>query len=234
MKNITRASRGSATHLHVKAGNIIKGNDPMDEAIDNAPSIAEDSTLISKAVAPGSDEPLLGNSPLFQVDGCAERSISLLKANKAEFVNTKPGDFPSLEDESEGEDRVACAEPRTQKSSGFIPVGRQVAACPYFLRRNTEYTYMLFYLYVHAEFKDTEHLSFKYNKPIKIKRGQYYTAFRYLADAWRVSTSKVKTFLKKMEDAGQIKTQHEPSGTIITLLYYDGCVPATKSKGTQN
>lgn len=206
----------------------------MNEQLDKDPIIAECSTLIFKAVASDSKGPLRGSDPSFQVDGCEERRLALLNGNKAKFVNTKLGDFPPLEDESEGEDGVACAEPRMQKSSGFVPVGRQVFESPYFIRGKKDSVFMLLDLYGQAEFKDTTRFSFKYHKPVHLKRGQVYTALRYLGGRWGVSTNKVRTFLKNMQDEGLIETQHERSGTIITLLHYGGCNSAIKSTETQD
>ncbi len=152
--------------------------------------------------------------------------------NEPEFVNTNPEDFPPLEDETEGADVSACAEPRMWNSKGFIPIGRQVYECPYFVRGFTKYIHWLFDLYGEAEFKDTTKLTFHYHKPIKLKRGQYYAAYRYLANRWGVSTNKVRTFLNHMEAVGQIETQSDSDGTIITLSYYGGCKPSIKSTGT--
>lgn len=202
------------------------------ETIDKDQIIAEGSALIFEAVAPDIDGLLRVNNHLCQVDGGEERRIALLNENKAEFVNTKPGDFPQLEDESEGEDGGACAEPRIQKSSGFVPIGRQVFESPYFVTGRKEYVFMLFDLYGQAEYKDTTKFTFHYHKPIKLKRGQYYTAFRYLSKRWGVSTNKVKVFLKNMEVVGQIETQSESDGTIITLLHYDGCTSSAKATET--
>lgn len=202
----------------------------MDEQCDKSPIIAECSRLIFEAVAPDSDGPLSVNNHLCQVDGCEERRIAFLPENKAEFVNAQPGDFPPPDDGAEDEDGGACAEPRMlTQNQGFVPVGRQVYECPYFVRGHKEYSYWLFDLYGQAEFKDTTKLTFKYHKLINLKRGQFYTAFRYLAKRWGVSTNKVRAFLKNMEAVGQIETQSESDGTIITLLHYGGCKSLAKS-----
>ncbi|MCK4513099.1 hypothetical protein KAW64_15235 [bacterium] len=79
--------------------------------------------------------------------------------------------------------------------------------------------------------------------PVKVRRGQYATTYRKLAERWGISLSSVKLFLDRLEEDGRItrqpirlpgraRTPHRtPDGTLITIINYD---PAEYLRGSEN
>jgi len=60
------------------------------------------------------------------------------------------------------------------------------------------------------------------NKMISIEKGELVASYRFLAERWGWTKSKVERFLKKLEQkCSKIRTRTEEGMTVITLLNYD-------------
>lgn len=55
---------------------------------------------------------------------------------------------------------------------------------------------------------------------VEVKRGQKITSIRKLCSRWGWSNTKVKTFLKLLEDDGMIKVKSDTKKTLITVVNY--------------
>ena len=61
------------------------------------------------------------------------------------------------------------------------------------------------------------------NQYVDVKRGEYATSIRFLAQAWKWDKAKVERYVRKIRDTNDpmIKTRNETHGTIITICNYD-------------
>lgn len=76
------------------------------------------------------------------------------------------------------------------------------------------------WLLSNAAWKDTTQRNHK-GEVVDVKRGQYHTSLRILADHWGWSIKRVRTFLKVLEKCGSVGTVGAQTGTIITICNYE-------------
>lgn len=83
-----------------------------------------------------------------------------------------------------------------------------------------------------ANFSDRE--KFYRGEMYQIKRGQLPTSDIELANRWRWSRNKVRTYLSMLERAGMITTERTTKGTVITVENYGKYQDDSTSKSTED
>jgi hypothetical protein len=87
------------------------------------------------------------------------------------------------------------------------------------------------YLIEHAAFADTTQTVGE--NLVRVTRGQYATAVRFLADAWGWSKTAVERFLNRLKTGTMIGTQTGTRYTVITICNYDKYQSSEDQTGTQ-
>jgi hypothetical protein len=88
------------------------------------------------------------------------------------------------------------------------------------------------WLLSNAAWKDTVRRTHR-GEVVNVTRGQYHTSLRVLANEWRWSIKRVRTFLTVLEKCGSIGTQGAQGGTTITICKYDNYQSGGHEAGTQ-
>ncbi len=110
------------------------------------------------------------------------------------------------------------------KLSNFIPISRDIFKHHLWEEKRifSKFEAWLFLLQ-EAKFEDSKILDSKSNSFIIIKRGDVYASFRFMADYFKWSTTKVANFIELLESDSMVKKKtHEKTGqTIVTICNYD-------------
>lgn len=110
----------------------------------------------------------------------------------------------------------------TKKLKNFIPLSRDIFEHHLWLeKRSFSRCEAWIYLIKEARFEDTKLLD--KGKLVFVKRGQIYASIRFLAEAWKWSTTKVGSFLDMLILDEMIKkeTVKETGQNMITICNYD-------------
>lgn len=105
-------------------------------------------------------------------------------------------------------------------SEGWIKVHRQIQDCeiwdsdePY------DYRSAWIYLLLMANHRDKD-IMFN-RKPMTIKRGQFLTSIRKLAEHWGWSKVKTASYLSTLEELQMIKKESDNTRTLLTIIKYE-------------
>lgn len=105
--------------------------------------------------------------------------------------------------------------------NGYVTLPRSLAKKEWFYRDNILKLYIM--LLFNAAFKDTE------TGGVPVKRGQYLTSLRKLAEMTHTSVQQVRTALKHLESAGEITIQTTSKYRVISLNNALSETPFTQS-----
>jgi len=111
------------------------------------------------------------------------------------------------------------------KSTGYFKVWRGWAKNPA-LKNNNNFRYLWLYLIESCAFVDTT--IDKFGQAVKVKRGDFVTSIRHIADDVNMSVQSVRTALKCFENHKMIRVKTNTLSTQITLCNYDAFQDAEK------
>ena len=108
---------------------------------------------------------------------------------------------------------------------GFIRLHRSLMSWEWYRDENTMRLFI--HCLLQANIKESNH------KGRVIKRGSFVSGRFLLGDELGITTSKIRTSLKKLQDSKEIELTLDVKGTIITVLNYDNYQASTETKAIE-
>ena len=114
----------------------------------------------------------------------------------------------------------------------FIKIDRELLQSDFWLREPFTYGQAWVDLIGLANWADKD--KFFRHQHQKVKRGQLVTSQQFLAERWKWSRNKVRTYLRNLERAGMVTTESTTNYTTVTIEKYALYQDKAPTKGQQN
>ena len=115
---------------------------------------------------------------------------------------------------------------------GFIKIDRELLQSDFWLREPFTYGQAWVDLIGLANWAEKD--KFFRHQHQKVKRGQLVTSQQFLAERWKWSRNKVRTYLRNLERAGMVTTESTTNYTTVTIEKYALYQDKAPTKGQQN
>lgn len=115
---------------------------------------------------------------------------------------------------------------------GFIKIDRELLQSDFWLREPFTYGQAWVDLIGLANWAEKD--KFFRHQHQKVKRGQLVTSQQFLAERWKWSRTKVRTYLRNLERAGMVTTESTTNYTTVTIEKYALYQDKQPTKGQQN
>lgn len=115
---------------------------------------------------------------------------------------------------------------------GFIKIDRELLQSDFWLREPFTYGQAWVDLIGLANWAEKD--KFFRHQHQKVKRGQLVTSQQFLAERWKWSRNRVRTYLRNLERAGMVTTESTTNYTTVTIEKYALYQDKPPTKGQQN